>query len=274
MGFSQTPGSCVGPWPKRSTCPSTVPEQVPRCSRVNRTPHPRIAAEPARRAGEARARPSPPTGFSTDVRADRPGPPLSPGRSLASHPCWNGLGQGWPAGPSPKATRSALEAGRGSTTLARKRAAPTVPRLVRAGKCAPRPGTPAKLTTPTGAGLLLAKHLPQPLKAPRVIIRDVRGIRSASWTTARCRVPGSLESPVRRRPARNQALGELLVRTAMAYGLRHHRRLVLDVMVKDTAAIRLYDRLGWLRTGLAEPSTRRCRRQRSRQGADPTGREP
>ncbi|MFJ4977626.1 GNAT family N-acetyltransferase [Streptomyces coeruleorubidus] len=53
------------------------------------------------------------------------------------------------------------------------------------------------------------------------------------------------------RRARNQAVGERLVRTAMAYGLRHNRRLVLDVMVKDTAAIRLYDRLGWLRTGLA-----------------------
>jgi ribosomal protein S18 acetylase RimI-like enzyme len=54
------------------------------------------------------------------------------------------------------------------------------------------------------------------------------------------------------RQARKQALGERLVRTAMAYGLRHNRRLVLDVMVKDTAAIRLYDRLGWLRIGLAE----------------------
>ncbi|MEU0585436.1 GNAT family N-acetyltransferase [Streptomyces sp. NPDC006132] len=51
--------------------------------------------------------------------------------------------------------------------------------------------------------------------------------------------------------ARNQALGERLVRTAMAYGRRHGRRLVLDVMVKDTAAIRLYDRLGWIRTGTA-----------------------
>lgn len=54
------------------------------------------------------------------------------------------------------------------------------------------------------------------------------------------------------RQARGQALGEWLVRTAMAYGLRHNRRLVLDVMVKDTAAIHLYDRLGWLRTGRAQ----------------------
>ncbi len=77
------------------------------------------------------------------------------------------------------------------------------------------------------------------------------------------------------RQARKQALGERLVRTAMAYGVRHGRRLVLDVLVKDTAAIRLYDRLGWLRTGRAEhrfgagrhmeaicyvaPGTSRCR---------------
>jgi ribosomal protein S18 acetylase RimI-like enzyme len=51
------------------------------------------------------------------------------------------------------------------------------------------------------------------------------------------------------REARERALGEQLVRTAMDYGLRYNRRLVLDVMVKDTAAMRLYERLGWLRTG-------------------------
>jgi ribosomal protein S18 acetylase RimI-like enzyme len=49
--------------------------------------------------------------------------------------------------------------------------------------------------------------------------------------------------------ARGRAVGEQLVRTAMGYGLSHDRRLVLDVMVKDTAAMRLYERLGWLRTG-------------------------
>lgn len=53
------------------------------------------------------------------------------------------------------------------------------------------------------------------------------------------------------REARRLAVGERLVRTAMGYGLSHHRRLVLDVMTKDTAAIRLYERLGWLRTGEA-----------------------
>ncbi|MEV0641837.1 GNAT family N-acetyltransferase [Streptomyces sp. NPDC050619] len=53
------------------------------------------------------------------------------------------------------------------------------------------------------------------------------------------------------RDARRFAVGERLVRTAMDYGLSHDRRLVLDVMTKDTAAIRLYERLGWLRTGEA-----------------------
>uniref|UniRef100_A0AAU2A6F7 GNAT family N-acetyltransferase n=1 Tax=Streptomyces sp. NBC_00093 TaxID=2975649 RepID=A0AAU2A6F7_9ACTN len=53
------------------------------------------------------------------------------------------------------------------------------------------------------------------------------------------------------RDARKLALGERLVRTATHYALRHNRRLVLDVMTKDTAAIRLYERLGWLRTGEA-----------------------
>ncbi|WP_055528189.1 GNAT family N-acetyltransferase [Streptomyces graminilatus] len=51
--------------------------------------------------------------------------------------------------------------------------------------------------------------------------------------------------------ARQRALGERLVRTATHYARHHNRRLVLDVMAKDTAAIRLYERLGWLRTGEA-----------------------
>ncbi|QOV41002.1 GNAT family N-acetyltransferase [Streptomyces ferrugineus] len=51
------------------------------------------------------------------------------------------------------------------------------------------------------------------------------------------------------RDARGRTVGERLVMTAMDYGLSHNRRLVLDVMVKDTAALRLYERLGWLRTG-------------------------
>ncbi|MGW0942378.1 N-acetyltransferase family protein [Streptomyces sp. NPDC002623] len=49
--------------------------------------------------------------------------------------------------------------------------------------------------------------------------------------------------------ARKRAVGAELVRTAMDYGVSHSRRLVLDVMVKDQAAIRLYERLGWLDTG-------------------------
>ncbi|MFC4498846.1 MULTISPECIES: GNAT family N-acetyltransferase [Streptomyces] len=51
------------------------------------------------------------------------------------------------------------------------------------------------------------------------------------------------------RDVRNRAVGAQLVRTAMGYGVSHGRRLVLDVMVKDQAALRLYERLGWLRTG-------------------------
>lgn len=53
------------------------------------------------------------------------------------------------------------------------------------------------------------------------------------------------------RDARKQALGERLVRTAVRHALDHNRRLVLDVMAKDTAAIRLYEHLGWSRTGRA-----------------------
>ncbi len=45
--------------------------------------------------------------------------------------------------------------------------------------------------------------------------------------------------------ARGHALGERLVRAATSYGGEHGRRLVLDVMAKDAAAVRLYERLGW-----------------------------
>jgi ribosomal protein S18 acetylase RimI-like enzyme len=49
--------------------------------------------------------------------------------------------------------------------------------------------------------------------------------------------------------ARNRALGEELMQTATAYAQTHGLRLVLDVMTKDTSAIRLYERLGWRRIG-------------------------
>ncbi|PJE96943.1 GNAT family N-acetyltransferase [Streptomyces carminius] len=49
--------------------------------------------------------------------------------------------------------------------------------------------------------------------------------------------------------ARRRALGEELTRTATAYAQARGLRLVLDVMTKDTAAIRLYERLGWRRIG-------------------------
>lgn len=47
------------------------------------------------------------------------------------------------------------------------------------------------------------------------------------------------------REARGNALGEKLTRTAMEYAEKIGRRLVLDVMEKDRAAMRLYERLGW-----------------------------
>ncbi|MEW2571358.1 GNAT family N-acetyltransferase [Streptomyces sp. NPDC047070] len=49
--------------------------------------------------------------------------------------------------------------------------------------------------------------------------------------------------------AREHALGEALMRAAMSYGREHGVRLVLDVMTKDTAAMRLYERLGWQAIG-------------------------
>ncbi|MEV6221829.1 GNAT family N-acetyltransferase [Nocardia fluminea] len=50
---------------------------------------------------------------------------------------------------------------------------------------------------------------------------------------------------------RNQGVGTWLVRTAMAYGKANSKSLVLDVMEKDQAAIRLYERLGWKNIGTA-----------------------
>ena len=35
----------------------------------------------------------------------------------------------------------------------------------------------------------------------------------------------------------------------MSYGREHDLRLVLDVMAKDAAAMRLYERLGWRKIG-------------------------
>lgn len=51
------------------------------------------------------------------------------------------------------------------------------------------------------------------------------------------------------RAGRGRGVGERLVRTAMAYAGERDRRLVLDVMDKDAAAIRLYERLGWQHIG-------------------------
>ena len=51
--------------------------------------------------------------------------------------------------------------------------------------------------------------------------------------------------------ARGEGLGERLLRTAFDYGRAHGLRVVLDVMTKDKAAIRLYERIGMQRIGTA-----------------------
>ncbi|MDH6450184.1 MULTISPECIES: GNAT family N-acetyltransferase [unclassified Streptomyces] len=51
--------------------------------------------------------------------------------------------------------------------------------------------------------------------------------------------------------ARKHAVGESLMQAAMSYADEHGIRLVLDVMTKDTAAMRLYERLGWREIGRA-----------------------
>lgn len=54
--------------------------------------------------------------------------------------------------------------------------------------------------------------------------------------------------------ARGRAVGERLVHAAVEYSRGNGLRLVLDVMTKDTAAIRLYTRLGWTNLGTATHS--------------------
>ncbi|WP_435974984.1 GNAT family N-acetyltransferase [Streptomyces sp. Qhu_M48] len=54
--------------------------------------------------------------------------------------------------------------------------------------------------------------------------------------------------------ARKHALGERLMRAATAWAQEHGIRLVLDVMTKDASAIRLYQRLGWVKIGEATHS--------------------
>ncbi|MFB9906809.1 GNAT family N-acetyltransferase [Allokutzneria oryzae] len=51
--------------------------------------------------------------------------------------------------------------------------------------------------------------------------------------------------------ARGHSFGEHLMRAATEYAQQQNMRLVLDVMDKDKAAIRLYERLGWQRIGTA-----------------------
>ncbi|WP_101254531.1 GNAT family N-acetyltransferase [Streptomyces barkulensis] len=49
--------------------------------------------------------------------------------------------------------------------------------------------------------------------------------------------------------ARGKDAGGELMRTAMTYAQREGLRLVLDVLSKDTAAMRLYEKLGWQQIG-------------------------
>ncbi|WP_333752316.1 GNAT family N-acetyltransferase [Streptomyces sp. IBSBF 2394] len=49
--------------------------------------------------------------------------------------------------------------------------------------------------------------------------------------------------------ARKQAAGRRLMEAAMSHACAHGLRLVLDVMVKDASAIRLYEQLGWRKIG-------------------------
>ncbi|GGO47918.1 hypothetical protein GCM10012287_21690 [Streptomyces daqingensis] len=52
--------------------------------------------------------------------------------------------------------------------------------------------------------------------------------------------------------ARRMALGRRLTQAAMDYADEKGLRLVLDVMAKDTAAMRLYEALGWQRIGVSK----------------------
>ncbi|MGW5197185.1 N-acetyltransferase family protein [Streptomyces spiralis] len=54
--------------------------------------------------------------------------------------------------------------------------------------------------------------------------------------------------------ARSEGLGERLIRAAFSYAQGHGLRVVLDVMAKDKAAIRLYERIGMQRIGTAKHS--------------------
>lgn len=52
--------------------------------------------------------------------------------------------------------------------------------------------------------------------------------------------------------ARGRALGDKLMQAVTDYADCRGLRLVLDVMTKDAAAIRLYERRGWRRTGTTD----------------------
>jgi len=54
-----------------------------------------------------------------------------------------------------------------------------------------------------------------------------------------------------KRSARGRSIGEQLARAAVTATARQNKRMVLDVMEKDQDAIRLYERLGLKRIGVA-----------------------
>ncbi|MGW2818603.1 N-acetyltransferase family protein [Streptomyces sp. NPDC001415] len=49
--------------------------------------------------------------------------------------------------------------------------------------------------------------------------------------------------------ARKKGIGEQLMRAVTQFGREQGTKMVFEVMTKDAAAIRLYERLGWVRLG-------------------------
>lgn len=88
-----------------------------------------------------------------------------------------------------------------------------------------------------------------------IAIMRPRGEDAVSLWRERSGEPGERVGVLARlfvvREARKHATGATLMGTAMAYAEDRSLRLVLDVMTKDTAAIRLYERLDWRNIGEA-----------------------
>ena len=122
--------------------------------------------------------------------------------------------------------------------------------------CAVPPTSPGIRPIPHRAGASGGRAPPEPGTAVKEPFRPLRGGPNGPWalrdqekSTDPVAVLGRLFVL---HEARGHALGERLVRTARDHAHEHGRRLVLDVMTKDTAAIRLYERLGWQRIGTTQ----------------------